>query len=62
MKVNWTTSRLFALTAVVLVAAGTTMAISTSRGGPDPMLGPDWQCSRTLLLVTACSRSSVRPE
>jgi hypothetical protein len=62
MKANWTTSRLFALTAVVLVAAGTIMAIGTSRGVTDPMLGPDWQCSRTLLLVTACSHSSVHSE
>jgi hypothetical protein len=62
MNVNWTTSRLFALTAVVLVAAGAAMTIGTPRGVFEPTLGHDWQCSRTLLLVTTCSHSSVRQE
>jgi hypothetical protein len=61
MKVNCTISRLFALTAVVVVVASMTVAIGTSRAVPDPMLGPDWQCSRTLLLVTTCSHLSARP-
>ncbi|TYL83908.1 hypothetical protein FXB40_45760 [Bradyrhizobium rifense] len=62
MNTHWTTSRMFALTAVVLVAAGATMAIGTPRGVFEPTLGQDWQCSRTLVLVTTCSHSSVRPE
>lgn len=62
MKFNWKPSRMLALTAVLLVAAGTTMAIGTPRGVFEPMLGPDWQCSRTLLVVTACTYSTVRPE
>jgi hypothetical protein len=61
MKFSWTASGMLALTAVVL-AAGTTMAISTPRGVFEPMLGPEWQCSRTVLLVTTCSHSKVRPE
>jgi len=62
MKWKFTTYRMFVLTAVVLVAAGTTMAIGTLHGIHEPMLGSDWQCSRTMLLVTTCAHSSVRPE
>ena len=62
MKWKLTTCRLFAVTVVVLVAAGATMAIGTPRGVIEPTLGQEWQCSRTLLLVTTCSHSSVRPE
>lgn len=58
MQFNWTTSRTLALTAVLLVAAGTTMAIGTPRGVFEPTLGQDWQCSRTMLLVTTCSHSA----
>jgi len=54
MKWNLATYRMLALTAAVLVAAGTTMAIGTPRGVPEPMLGSDWQC-RTMLLVTTCA-------
>jgi hypothetical protein len=62
MKWNLTTYRMLALAAVVLVAAGTTMAIGTPRGVDEPMLGSDWQCSRTMLLVTTCAHSSIRSE
>lgn len=62
MNASWTTSRMFALTAVVLAAAGATMAIATPLKVIEPTLGKDWQCSRTLLLVTTCSHSGVRPE
>lgn len=61
MNPNWTTSRMFALTAVVLLAAGATMAIGTPLKVIEPASGKDWQCSRTLLLVTTCSHSIVRP-
>jgi hypothetical protein len=62
MKWKFTSYRMLALTAVVLMAAGTTMAIGTHRGVYEPMLGSDWQCSRTMLLVTICAHSSARPE
>lgn len=62
MQFNWTGSRMLALTAILVVAAGTTVAIGARRGVVEPMLGPDWQCSRTVLVVTTCSRSTVRPE
>jgi hypothetical protein len=62
MKLNWTTSRMLALATVVLAAAGTTMAIGNSRQVFEPMLGSDWQCSRTMLLVTTCSHLSARSE
>jgi hypothetical protein len=55
MKGNLATYRTLALTIAVLVAAGTTMAIGTPRGVHEPMLGSDWQCSRTMLLVTTCA-------
>lgn len=62
MKWNLTAYRMLALTAVVLVAAGTIVAIGTPRGVYEPMLGSDWQCSRTMLLVTNCAHSSIRSE
>ncbi|MET4121023.1 hypothetical protein ABIB85_007454 [Bradyrhizobium sp. JR1.5] len=62
MKWKLTTYRMLALTAVVLMAAGTTMAIGTPRGVYEPMLGTDWQCTRTMLLVTTCAHSSSRSE
>ncbi|MGY4352179.1 hypothetical protein ACVWXM_008672 [Bradyrhizobium sp. GM7.3] len=55
MKWNLATCRMLALTAAVLVAAGTTMAVGTPRGVHEPMLGSDWQCSRIMLLVTTCA-------
>lgn len=55
MKWNLATYRTLALTTAVLVAAGTAMAIGTPRGVHEPMLGSDWQCSRTMLLVTTCA-------
>lgn len=58
MKWNLTTCRMLALTAVVLMAACATMAIGTPRGVFEPTLGQDWQCSRTMLLVTTCSHSA----
>lgn len=62
MKRKLINYRMLALTAVVLMAAGTTMAIGTPRGVYEPMLGSDWQCSRTMLLVTTCAHSSSRSE
>lgn len=53
MKWNLATYRMLALTAAVLAAAGT--SIGTPRAVPEPMLGSDWQCSRTMLLVTTCA-------
>ncbi|GMO10817.1 hypothetical protein CO683_41225 [Bradyrhizobium ottawaense] len=57
MQLNWTTTRMLALAAVLLVAAGTTIAIGTPRALFEPMLGADWQCNRTALVVTTCSHS-----
>lgn len=62
MKFNWTASRVLALTVIVLMAAGTTIASSHNRGVPEPSLGPGWQCSRTMWFATACSHSSVGQE
>ncbi|MGY4413205.1 hypothetical protein ACVWW4_004941 [Bradyrhizobium sp. LB7.1] len=61
MKWRLTTYQLLAVTAVVLVATGATMAIGTPREVFEPTLGQDWQCGRTLLVVTTCSHSNVRP-
>jgi hypothetical protein len=55
MKWNLATYRTLALTAVVLVAAATTIAIGNPSGFHEPMLGSDWQCSRTMLVVTTCA-------
>ena len=55
MEFDWTTSRMLALTAVLLVAAGAIIAIGTPRRVFEPTLGQDWQCSRSMLLMTTCS-------
>lgn len=62
MKFNWTASRVLVLAAVVLVAAVSSITSSHNQGVPEPSLGPDWQCSRTMLFATTCSHSSVRQE
>lgn len=62
MKFNLTASRLFALAAVLLVAAVSTIASSHNQRVPEPSLGPGWQCSRAMLFATTCSRSSVGQE
>lgn len=63
MKFNLTASRLFALAAVLLVAAVSTITSSHNQRVPEPSLGPGWQCSRTTLFATTtCSRSSVGQE
>lgn len=54
MKWNLATNRMLALTAAVLVAAGTAMVVGTPRGVDELVLGADWQCSRTMLFVTTC--------
>lgn len=59
MKVNWKTSWVLALPAVVLAAATATIALSRIVVVSESDLGPGWQCSRTMLFATTCSHSSV---
>lgn len=59
MKFNWTAPRMLALAAVLMAAV---TAASQTQAVPKPKLGPGWQCSRTMLVATTCSQSSVRQE
>jgi hypothetical protein len=47
-------SRILAIAAVALVAAGVAIAVGHPQEVPEPILGNEWQCSRTVLLVTTC--------
>ena len=43
-----------AIAAVALVAAGVAIAVGHPQEVSEPILGNEWQCSRTVLLVTTC--------
>ena len=47
-------SRILAIAAVALVAAGVAIAVGHPQEVAEPILGNEWQCSRTVLLVTTC--------
>jgi hypothetical protein len=53
MHFIWQRSRMLAITAVFLVGAGAATA-GRSHAISDPILGAEWQCSRTAFVVT-CS-------
>jgi hypothetical protein len=57
MEVIWQRAR--TLTTIVLLLAGTGIAIAVAhlRAVTDSGLGAEWQCSRTLFVVS-CSHSS----
>lgn len=58
MKFIWQRPRTLAIAAVVLVAA----AITAGRPHDvsEPILGTEWQCTRTAFIVTTCSESGER--
>ena len=58
MKFTWQTPRTVAIAAVALVAAA--IAAGRPHDVSEPILGTEWQCSRTAFIVTTCSESSER--
>jgi hypothetical protein len=60
MRFIWQRSRTLAIAAVAMVAAGAAIAVGRPHAVSEPLLGPEWQCSRTAFLVTTCSLSSER--
>jgi hypothetical protein len=60
MKFIWQRPRTLAIAAVVMVAAGAAAAVGGPRLVSEPLLGTEWQCSRTVFLVTTCSQSSEK--
>ena len=61
MKFIWQRPRTFVVAAVAIAAAAAAVAIG---GRPqvvtEPLLGAEWECSRTAFLVTSCSPSNER--
>ena len=60
MRFIWQRSRTLVIAAVAMVAAGAAVAVGRPHAVSEPLLGPEWQCSRTAFLVTICSLSSER--
>jgi hypothetical protein len=58
MKFFWQRSRTLAIAGVALVAAGAAVAVGRPHVVSEPLLGTEWQCSRTAFLVTTCAQSS----
>ena len=55
MEFVWRRSRTFGVITLLLTAAGIAMAVARPHAFINPSLGAEWQCSRTLFVVT-CSR------
>ena len=56
MEFSWQRLRMIAVTGLVLIGCGSTIAVRLSHAVSDPILGADWQCSRTVFVVT-CSHA-----
>jgi hypothetical protein len=52
-------SKLLGVMALLLTVGGIAIAAGRPRAVTIPVLGAEWQCSRTLLVLTSCSRSPV---
>jgi hypothetical protein len=55
MEFIWRRSRTLGVIILLLTAAGIAMAVARPHAFINPGLGAEWQCSRTLFVVT-CSR------
>jgi hypothetical protein len=56
MEFIWRRSRTLGLIALLLTVAGTAIAVARPHSVTNPGLSSEWQCSRTLFVVT-CSHS-----
>ena len=59
MKSIWRRWRTLAIAAVAM-AVGVASYVGRPRVVYEPLLGTEWQCSRTAFLVTTCSHSSEK--
>ena len=57
MKIIWQSSRTLAIAVVATVAAGAAVVVGCPHAVSEPLMGPEWQCSRVAFLVTTCSQS-----
>jgi hypothetical protein len=60
MKFIWQRPRTLAIATVAIVAAGAAVVVGRPHVVSEPLLGTEWQCSRTAFLVTTCSQSTER--
>ena len=56
MDFIWQMSRTLGVIALLLTVAGTAIAVARPNAVTNPGLGAEWQCSRTLFVLT-CSHS-----
>jgi hypothetical protein len=54
VKFVWQRPRTLAIAGVALVAAGAAVAVGRPHLVSEPLLGKEWQCSRTVFFVTTC--------
>ena len=56
-RMSWTRKQLALIAATAAFAsAAAWLSLGSTQASPNSSLGPDWQCSRTALIVTTCSR------
>ena len=60
MKFIWQRPGTLALAVVAMVAAGAAVAVGRPQVVSQPLLGAEWQCSRTAFLVTICTQPNER--
>jgi hypothetical protein len=60
LKFVWQRSRTLAILGIALVAAGAAVEAGRPYEVSEPLLGTQWQCSRTAFFVTTCAQSSER--
>lgn len=58
MKISWQRSTRLAIAVVLLIGSGGVLAIARPHAVSDPVLGLDWQCTRTAFIVT-CSHAKA---
>jgi hypothetical protein len=58
LKFVWQMSKTLAIAGVALVAVSAAVAAGRPHMVSEPLLGTEWQCSRTAFLVTTCAQSS----
>jgi hypothetical protein len=55
---SWTRKELFLVAAIVACACGALYLSRGSEPSSSASLGAEWQCSRTALILTTCTRTS----
>jgi hypothetical protein len=56
-RMSWTRKQLALITATVAFASAVAcLSLVSTQASPNSSLGADWQCSRTALIMTTCTR------